>query len=194
MMLEKWLQAALKSAKISQSALSRMLTEELGRSIDRAAVNKMVKGTRSIAADELLVISTITKQPIPSEAPTVPLFGKVGAGQAIYPFDDDSPVDYVDAWSSAAPTNTVAVEVDGESMLPAYESGDLIYYSTHKLPHEMINRRCVAKLADGRLLVKILRRGSDDGLWTLQSINATTADIEDIVVEWVAKIDCVIPR
>lgn len=123
----------------------------------------------------------------------VPLKGKIGAGQTIIPFDGDCPLSYVDAPPDAA-AGTVAVEVDGDSMLPAYESGDLLFYSTHTQPHEMIGRRCVAKLVDGRILIKIIRRGSTDGLWTLQSMNIGTSDIEDQAIEWVAKIDWVKPR
>ncbi len=77
-------------------------------------------------------------------------------------------------------------------MLPHYEDGDIIYYSRNLPPEEMRNRRCVVKLADGRMLVKTLRRGSTDDLWTLTSTNA--ADIEDVLVEWVAPIDWIKPR
>ena len=53
-MLSEWLRDALKVAGKSQSDLARVLTAQLGRSIDRAAGNKMTKGIRDIAADELL--------------------------------------------------------------------------------------------------------------------------------------------
>ena len=59
-MLANWLQAALKTSGISQSELSRRLTEMLGRSIDRAAINKMCSGTRNIYGDELLAIVSVT--------------------------------------------------------------------------------------------------------------------------------------
>lgn len=44
-----------------------MLSDRLGRSIDRAAVNKMTTGKRAIAADELLVLI----QALDVEAPTI---------------------------------------------------------------------------------------------------------------------------
>ncbi len=77
-------------------------------------------------------------------------------------------------------------------MLPLYEDGTLLYYSKVLSPESMINKRCVAKLADERILVKTLRRGSERGLWTLVSLNAP--DIEDVVVEWAAPIDWIKPR
>ncbi|WP_375705242.1 hypothetical protein [Bartonella sp. AA86SXKL] len=48
--ISQWLQNALSEAGLSQSELSRQLTASLGRSIDRAAVNKMLKETRDISA------------------------------------------------------------------------------------------------------------------------------------------------
>jgi SOS-response transcriptional repressor LexA len=53
-MLSDWLRTSMKHAGISQAEMARQLTNRLGRSIDRAAVNKMAAGTRKIAADELL--------------------------------------------------------------------------------------------------------------------------------------------
>lgn len=122
----------------------------------------------------------------------VRLQGRVGAGQAIEPFDDDQD-QWVEAPSDAQPT-TEAVEVDGESMLPAYEPGTILYYSKTLPPHEMVNRRAVVKLADGGMLVKVLRRGSAPDLWTLQSINSIYQDLPDRVVEWAAPIDWTKPR
>lgn len=119
----------------------------------------------------------------------VPLVGYIGAGQAVYPIDEGGY--YVDAPPDATPS-TVAAQVQGDSMLPAFEDGWLIYYSRHLPPEEMVNRRCVVQVGDGRLLIKTLRRGSAPGYWTLASSNA--ADIEDVPVEWVAPIDWIKPR
>lgn len=66
-MLSEWLQKALAAAGRSQSDVARMLTETLGRSIDRAAVNKMAKGTRKIAADELIAMARYLNAPAPSQ-------------------------------------------------------------------------------------------------------------------------------
>lgn len=66
-MLSEWLRNALKSTGTSQAALARALTERLGRSIDRAAVNKMASGSRKIAADELIAIAEILKIGAPIE-------------------------------------------------------------------------------------------------------------------------------
>ncbi|WP_229447213.1 LexA family transcriptional regulator [Nitratireductor sp. B36] len=190
-MLSRWLQEALEASGVSQSELSRRLTEMLGRSIDRAAVNKMVKGARAIAGDELIAIQTITGMEAPSEI-LVPLKGRVGAGQQVEAIDNGD-VDSVPAPRDSRP-GTVAVEVSGTSMFPALEDGYLLYYSKHLPPAEMVNRRAVVQLADGRIFVKIIRPGSAPDLWTLQSVNAMFEDMIDQVVEWAAPIDWIRPR
>lgn len=190
-MLSEWLRDAIEQSGSSQSAIARVLTARLGRSIDRAAVNKMTRGTRAIAGDELIEIERLTGMSAPKEI-MVPLKGKVGAGQAVYAIDDlDN--DPVPAPAEAKP-GTVAVEVSGESMFPAYEDGTLLYYSRLLPPDEMVNRRCVVQLGDGRIFVKVLRKGSTDRTWTLQSVNTLYADMVDEVVAWAAPIDWIRPR
>ena len=121
---------------------------------------------------------------------TVKLVGYVGAGQAIYQFDEAG-AGYVEAPPGAGEM-TEAVEVHGDSMLPLYETGTLLYYSKQLPPETMIGKRAVVRLADERVLVKTVRRGSSPGLYTLASMNAP--DIEDVVVEWAAPIDWIKPR
>lgn len=130
-------------------------------------------------------------QSIFGDAPRqVRLVGYIGAGAAIYPIDDGG-----DEWVEAPPAvsrSTVAGKVKGTSQLPMYEDGWIIYWSRHLPPEEMVNRRCVVQLADGRVLVKTLKRGSIKGHWTLASSN--DEDIENVVVEWAAPIDWIKPR
>lgn len=190
-MLSNWLQSALEASGVSQADLSRALTERLGRSIDRAAVNKMTKGGRAIHGDELIAIEEITGYEAPKEI-QVPLKGRVGAGAEVFAIDDGGD-ESVPAPAHARP-GTVAVEVSGESMFPAYEEGTLLYYSALLPPSDMVNRRAVVQLGDGRIFVKVLRAGSTPTTWTLQSLNPMFADMVDEVVEWAAKIDWIKPR
>lgn len=123
----------------------------------------------------------------------VPLKGRVGAGQAVYAYDSEDDTHTVPVPASADP-NTVAVEVSGDSMFPAYEEGTLLYYSRLLPPAQMVNRRAIVQLGDGRIFVKIVRPGSTPHTWTLQSVNSQYADMEDEVVEWAAPIDWTKPR
>lgn len=194
-MLAPWVKAALEHADMSGAELARHLTEQLGRSIDRAAVQKMqmVEGTsktkpRAVAADEMIAISQITGYPLPvgmSSSYTVNVLGYVGAGAEVIPVDDHqmgAGLETVDVDFPVKP-GTVAVIVRGDSMLPIFENGDLIGYMEDSAdPMTLIGKMCVVKLADGRTFVKRLKRGSEDGLFTLVSANAS--DIEDVQIEW----------
>lgn len=128
----------------------------------------------------------------PGASPEVPLKGRVGAGAKVYAIDDGGH-ETVEAPADCRPS-TVAVEVSGDSMFPAYEDGTLLYYSRLLPPHEMVNRRCVVQLANGKIFVKILRKGSMEGLWTLQSLNALYPDLQNQHVDWAAPIDWIKPR
>lgn len=190
-MLSEWLREAIDASGKSQSAIARVLTERLGRSIDRAAVNKMTTGGRAISGDELIEIERFTGMSAPKEI-MVPLIGKVGAGQAVEAIENGGD-DRVPAPAESRP-GTVAVQVSGDSMYPAYEHGELLFYSKLLPPDEMVNRRCVVQLGDGRIFVKVLRKGTTDRTWTLQSVNTLYADMADEVVEWAAPIDWTRPR
>jgi len=67
-MLAEWLRTGLKASGMGQAELSRRLTTQLGRSIDRAAVNKMISGGRRISADEMIAISAALKIEPPIDA------------------------------------------------------------------------------------------------------------------------------
>lgn len=118
----------------------------------------------------------------------VRLVGYVGAAQTVYHFDDVD-ADWVEAPPSGA-DGVEAVEVRGGSMYPLIEDGAVIYYSRQLPPDEMLNKRCVVKLEDERILVKTLKRGAP-GFYTLASFNAP--DIEDVSVMWAAPIDWIKP-
>lgn len=64
-MLSRWLHDALKRSGKGQAETARFLTAALGRSIDRAAVNKMVSGKRKIQADELVALEEYTGEVAP---------------------------------------------------------------------------------------------------------------------------------
>jgi phage repressor protein C with HTH and peptisase S24 domain len=83
-----------------------------------------------------------------------------------------------------------ALEVLGDSMLPRYSSGDVIYIGrTHDgVRSEYIGDYCAVRLT----YVKLLARGSRPGFWTLRSLNA--ADMEDVELEWATPIIFVLPR
>lgn len=80
--------------------------------------------------------------------------------------------------SAAEAEGLVAARVEGHALRP-FRDGWLIYYrpSDH-VPDEAIGRWCVVELADGRKLVKEVRRGRE-GLFTLLSIGGGADPLED---------------
>lgn len=123
----------------------------------------------------------------------VPLIGKIGAGGTII-YSDDYPIggaaEYVSAPSEAA-DDTVALEIEGDSMFPYYRDGWLVFYSVQVRPDspECLGDDCVVRLVDGRTLLKTVMRGSVPGRFTLGSHNAPA--IENAEVEWAAPVEFV---
>lgn len=121
----------------------------------------------------------------------VAVAGYVGAGAEVYPFDDHAlgdglemvlPPPGVDA------STVVAVKVRGDSMYPALRDGWILFYtrSCDGVLDECINAMCVCQIENGPTCVKDVRRGSDDGTFTLLSSNAPP--IENVRLSWAAKV------
>ena len=153
-MLSEWIKAALDRATKSQTDLARELSAYLGRTIDRAAVNKMISGRRAVAADELLAIAQILGVEIPSGSqknvannaqdvslspnpiarPTVPVHGKpdMARGNRVV----FSTNDQVGATFSPPGLDTVpgiwATYVHTEEMLPRYRPGEMVWMNPNQ--------------------------------------------------------------
>ena len=121
--------------------------------------------------------------------------GYIGAGAEFHAIDDHAKgagLDSIDAPPGCS-ENAVAVKVRGTSMFPVYTEGDILVYSDRRTDIEsFIKTRCIVGLSDGRILVKTITRGTTQPYWTLTSFNA--APIEDVTLEWCAKIEWVQPR
>lgn len=123
---------------------------------------------------------------------TVPLLGFVGAGAELITFDvhaGDEQLEEVERPNGSTDT-TVAVQVRGDSMKPAYKDGDILYYDTQengRLEH-LIGHDCIVRLADGRTYVKELRL-TNGQVW-LHSHNAEP--MLGVQVMWAAKVKWVL--
>lgn len=196
--LGKWAREALEHAGIGQADLAREMTKRLRRNIDRAAVNKMLivrpkKGqkSRAISADEMIAIQDITGYPAPIEPPKIrkaQALGYVGAGAEVIAVDDHEMgggLEEVDI-PPGVPEDAVLVIVRGDSMYPRYFDNEYLFYvRDSRPPAEFIGRECVVKLDDGRIFVKVLRKGSN-GFFNLESWNGPV--IENKAVEWAAPV------
>lgn len=128
---------------------------------------------------------------------TIPVVGYVGASTEFQGFDDHAQgagLDEIEA-PPGAPAGAVAVIVRGDSGWPAIRDGNvLVYWDKYENPVDLVGNDCFVRLKDGRTLVKLLERGSRDGLWTLTSINASTPPIRDAEIEWAAPIEVKLRR
>jgi phage repressor protein C with HTH and peptisase S24 domain len=127
----------------------------------------------------------------------VPVLGKIGAGgHVVFAADadeEDGEFDMVPRPPLVA-GRLMALEVQGSSMLPKYESGDIIYV---RRGHEgvlpsYIGKYCAVRTSDGGTWLKILTTGSREGRYTLRSLNAE--DMTDVEVDWASPVLFVMPK
>lgn len=127
-------------------------------------------------------------------AEPVAVAGYVGAGSVAILFPEgQEPFDQVEAPRERTP-DTVALEIRGASLGPAFDDG-LIFYDEMRSPvaPDLHGRLCVVGLADGRVLVKILRPAAE-GRYHLLSNAAEEPPLRDLEVEWAARVKEVRPR
>lgn len=164
---------------LSVSQISRLAASK--RNLSVANLNK-IAAALGIQPKELLVV-----------APMVPVVGYVGAGAEMHQYAlADNPDEFVPMPENGN-ENTVAVEIRGTSLGSIFDTW-LVYYDEIRNPPtpDMLNKLCVVGLDDDRVLVKRLRRGSDRGLYNLES--TTESLIEDARVLWAAKVKNMTPR
>ena len=123
----------------------------------------------------------------------VPLGGYVGAGAEMHFYASaDDPNEYV-PMPPGGSDKTVAVEIRGSSLGSIFDTWLVYYDQVHTPPTvNMLGKLCVVGLADERVLIKRLRKGSLPGLFNLES--NTEGLIEDVEIMWAAKVKVMTPR
>ena len=120
----------------------------------------------------------------------VPLVGYVGAGATAHfvPSGQLGEVDRPD-WAN---DTTVAVEIRGESLGPLFDQW-IVFYDDVRRPvtADLIGRLCVVGLADGRVLIKKLKRGKGK---TFDLLSQTEDPIRNVVIEWAGRVKQMVPR
>jgi len=193
-MIEQWAKAAIDASGLTQAEIARQLTERLGKSLDRAAVNKIHKGIRKLSADEMVELSRISGLPMPDHTGPrlVPVVGYVAAGALAHFFDDQGAYDEVEA-PDGSTNDTVAVEIRGDSLGAIFDRW-LVFYDEVRSPitPDLIGKLCVVGLGDGRIMVKKVQRSKSPGYYHL--LSNTEEPILDAVIEWAARVKNMVPR
>lgn len=144
------------------------------------------RGVPPITAAEVMALAGAQPRSVPH---MVPVVGYVGAGAEVFAVDDHAKgagFDEVEIPIDGMSRSTVAVQVRGDSMLPVYRPGDLIFYDRNDngdLLH-LIGKDCVVRLTDGRTFVKELHHSN--GEFWLHSYNSTP--MINVDIEWAAKV------
>ena len=87
--------------------------------------------------------------------------------------------------------DALAFRVQGESMYPRYDDGDIVICGRDGIAvEELVNWEAAVRTSDGRRFLKRLRRGSRPGLFDLESHNA--APMRGMVIEWASVIEHVV--
>jgi len=168
---------------------------------DHAVISRIERGETGVTIDKLIDIAEALNVS-PSEligessSRTTPVVGYVGAGAEVYPIDDHPKGFGFDTVESPPGDNRkfVAVIVEGESMYPLYQSGDVLFYTRDGFSEldRCWGKACVVQITDGPMLVKTLQRGSETNMFNLISFNAPPK--ENIALDWAARVAWVKPK
>lgn len=116
----------------------------------------------------------------------------VGAGDQIHIIEGADAFDYTDAPPGFE--KGAAGIVRGDSMLPMFDDGDMLFWRRlEQPPKEPPKRAVIVKVKDGPLYLKKLLPGSKRGRYHLVSINPVTKPLIDQAVEAIARIGWVKP-
>jgi repressor LexA len=154
------------------------------------AVSEILSEIRQIKATEI--------QPIIDylELNSVPIMGRVGAGAAIEPEHEQVPPEGLGEVELPFPISeeTIAFEVAGDSMLPKYESGDVIVvYREQRHPvTSFYGEEAAVRLKTGERYLKTIDRGKSPTIFNLTSFNAKP--IRGVKLEWIGEICVTLPR
>jgi phage repressor protein C with HTH and peptisase S24 domain len=164
------------------------LAEVLG--VSPQVVTEILKGGRPLRLREVPKVEQFLgrKAPWTANGREVRLAGRIGAGGMINKdVDQSARAHEMIRVPFAVEPGISAFEVEGDSMLPAYGPGEVILCGPEISDLQAaIGKEVALQTTEGDVYLKRLERGSAEGLYTLQSYNASP--IRDVSVEWVAPI------
>jgi phage repressor protein C with HTH and peptisase S24 domain len=168
-------------------------TLSLAVGTNRTLVKDLLEKSKDVQIGTLVRLAGALDVPLADilAAPRVSVVGYIGAGGEII-FEDMGQEDTVLRPPGITGT-LIALVVRGSSMLPKYRDGDIIYIQRdHEgvLP-DYIGEDCAVRLVSGETYIKQLMLGSEEGRFTLLSLNAPA--MENVEVEWATLVRFVMP-
>jgi phage repressor protein C with HTH and peptisase S24 domain len=194
----------LRDQEIGLAELSRksgVSHEQLKKLRQRPTGTTNVDDAQRIATALGLTLDGLMNEAGATRPSTIAVVGRVGAGAQV-PLADayakGGGIYHIVRPPQLSSNGYVAVEVEGNSMEPAYQDGDVLFYSrdTVGVPAEAIGKRCVCEDANGYAWVKMVRRRDDqpDGLFDLISFHADSPPIYDVSLSWACPIKMHLPQ
>lgn len=153
-----------------------------------SAITEILAGERSIKADEMALIIEYL------ELDRVPIMGRIGAGGDIEPDYEQVVADDLGTVRVpiALPGELIAFEVKGESMMPRYDSGDVVvvWAEQKRATETFYGEEAAVRTRSGRRYLKTITQGRTRAVATLTSWNAKP--IENVKLDWIGEIYLVI--
>ena len=155
-----------------------------------SAISEILSGLRQIKASEIAPIVEYL------ELNRVPIMGRIGAGALIEPDIEQIPPEGIGEVELPFPLSeeTIAFEVTGDSMLPKYESADVIVvYREQRHPlASFYGEEAAVRLKTGERYLKTIERGKAPSMVNLASFNAKP--INGVKLDWIGEICVTLPR
>lgn len=192
----------IKELRNARGMTLEALAGEVGLSVPY--VQRLENGERNLAVKHFEAFAAALKvQPrdlvsadLPNAVPegvVVKVVGRIGAGAEILPEYEQVPHDglFQIEVPFPVPENTLAFEVDGDSMWPRYDSGDVILcWREGTNANEIIGWEAAVRTDDGKRYLKRILKGSKAKHFDLESFNAPA--IRNVKLDWVSKVQLVV--
>lgn len=160
---------------------------------NRSLVKDLLERTNDIQIGTLTKLAGVLDVPLSDllTGPRVPIAGYIGAGGEVI-FEEVASEETV-LRPPGVSGKLIALVVRGTSMFPKYNDGDIIYIQRdHQgVLREDIGDDCAVRLKSGETYIKQLMLGSEDGRFTLLSLNAPP--MENVEVEWATRVLFIMP-
>jgi SOS-response transcriptional repressor LexA len=129
----------------------------------------------------------------PASDNLVRVVGRIGAGAEIQPefeqFSPDSPYEIEVPFPVS--TDAIAFQVEGDSMWPRYDPGDMVIcWPQGTNAEDVIGREAAVRTTDSKYYLKRIQRGAASGTLDLESHNA--APIRSVRIAWAAEVKRVV--